>query len=30
MTPEQFGQFLEKDRQQWADIVKAANISLEQ
>jgi tripartite-type tricarboxylate transporter receptor subunit TctC len=29
MTPEQFGQFLEKDRQQWADIVKAANISLE-
>lgn len=30
MTPEQFAQFLDKDRQQWADIVKAANISLEQ
>lgn len=30
MTPEQFGQFLENDRKQWADIVRAANISLEQ
>lgn len=30
MTPEKTAQFLEKDRQQWADIVKAANISLEQ
>jgi len=30
MTPEKTVQFLEKDRQQWADTVKAANISLEQ
>lgn len=30
VTSEQFAQFLEKDRQQWADIVKAANISIEQ
>ncbi|OZI33134.1 ABC transporter substrate-binding protein [Bordetella genomosp. 1] len=30
MSSAQFGEFLEKDRQQWADIVKAANISLEQ
>jgi len=30
MTPEKFSEFLENDRKQWADIVKAANISLEQ
>jgi len=30
MTPEKTSQFLENDRKQWADIVKAANISLEQ
>ncbi|MFY2640682.1 hypothetical protein ACOTDF_03935 [Achromobacter insuavis] len=29
-APEKFGQFLENDRKQWADIVRAANISLEQ
>lgn len=29
MTPEQFAQFLEHDRKQWADIVQAAGISLE-
>jgi hypothetical protein len=30
MTPEKFSAFLDNDRKQWADIVKAANISLEQ
>ena len=30
MAPEKFSAFLENDRKQWADIVKAANISLEQ
>jgi len=30
MSPEKFSAFLENDRKQWAEIVKAANISLEQ
>lgn len=30
MTPEKFSAFLDNDRKQWADIVKAASISLEQ